>query len=69
MKSSGKNFSHIFSSCCALLVILLAITFSFKKKKVWQKLHKMNKVIQKSNQSFPLLYLDKKDVILFSSDQ
>lgn len=49
------------SSFCRLLS-------SDLKNKLWQKWHKMNKVIHKTNQPFTFVYLDDRDVISFASD-
>lgn len=68
MKSSGKKFSHIFSSCCAVLVIIQSLIFWFIKK-MWQKLHNRTEVLFHCNQLFPFLYLSEKEVLLFSADQ
>lgn len=67
MKSSGKKFSHIFSSCCAVLVIMQSLIFWFIKKS--DKNYTTEQVFFHCNQLFPFLYLSEKEVILFSADQ
>lgn len=67
MKSSGKKFSHIFSSCCAVLVIMQSLIFWFIKKS--DKNYTTEQVFFHCNQLFPFLYLSEKEVLLFSADQ